>query len=318
MIQQKLRTEMKIGQNNMVVKSSKYSQFGAYMRDGICYVGLRAKSVYAPIILPYHATLTALCMRSAHIDSGHLGRDQTLAKFCEQYFCIRASVLASRICKHCYKCRKEDISLENQLMGSVPDWKMSPAPPFHHVQLDLFGPYTISGEVQKRTRGKSYGVLFVDLVSKAIHIELAPNYSTDAFLMAYSKFTSIRGSPGELYSDPGSQLSGAGSEVKEVWGNINTEKNRTNPVFKGARWHFSPANSPHRQGLVESMVKTVKRAFRILDGNVLSYSEMTTLFYRIADLVNSRKAETRSCFGGHRYIDTQFSFIRAWTLNTFS
>ncbi len=71
-------------------------------------------------------------------------------------------------------------------------------------------------------------------------------------------------------------------------GQINTEKFKTNPVFKGASWHFSPAESPHRQGLVESMVKTVKRAFKVLEGNVLSFTEMSTLFYRITNLVNSR------------------------------
>ena len=279
---------LEIDQDNMVVKTSKFSQFGTYAKDGICYVGLRARSVIAPVLLPYKSTFTALCMRSAHVDSGHLGRDPTLALFSDKYFCVRASVLASRICKHCYKCKKVDLALEKQLMGPVPDWKLSPAPPFYFVQLDLFGPYAVSGEVQKRVRGKGYGVIFVDLVSKAIHVEFAPSFNTDAFLLAYSRFTSLRGDPGELFSDPGSQLSGAGSEIKEIWGKMNNEKFKTNPVFKGASWHFSPAESPHRQGLVESMVKTVKRAFKVLEGNVLSFTEMTTLFYRIANLVNSR------------------------------
>jgi hypothetical protein len=161
---------LEIDQDNMVVKTSKFSQFGTYAKDGICYVGLRARSVIAPVLLPYKSTFTALCMRSAHVDSGHLGRDQTLALFSDKYFCVRASVLASRICKHCYKCKKVDLALEKQLMGPVPDWKLSPAPPFYFVQLDLFGPFAVSGEVQKRVRGKGYGVIFVDLVSKAIHV----------------------------------------------------------------------------------------------------------------------------------------------------
>ena len=29
--------------------------------------------------------------------------------------------------------------------------------------LDLFGTFTVRGEVQKRTSGKAYGVLFTDL-----------------------------------------------------------------------------------------------------------------------------------------------------------
>ena len=287
-IQSEVMQDIEVGKDNMVVKSSKYSQFGAYVKNGILHVGFRAKSVLAPVVLPFRSNFTALVMRSCHIDVGHLGRDQTLATFCEKFFCVRASVLAARICKHCYKCRKTDLQLGQQLMGSVPDWRMQPALPFHYTQIDLFGPYAVAGEVQKRVRGKGYGIIFVDMVSKAIHIEFAPNYSTDAFLMAYTRFTSIRGSPKELYSDPGSQLTGAGAEVKEVWANINTDQIKSNPVFKGALWQFSPANSPHRQGLVESLIKSVKRAFKILENRVLSFFEMSTLFTRIADLVNSR------------------------------
>ena len=129
-VQSELLKEMEIGQNNVVAKSSKYSQFGAYVKEGILHVGLRAKSVNAPVVLPYKSKFTALVMRSAHIDSGHLGRDSTLATFSEGYFCVRASVLAARICKYCYTCRKTDLELGQQLMGSIPDWRMSPALPF--------------------------------------------------------------------------------------------------------------------------------------------------------------------------------------------
>ena len=54
--------------------------------------------------------------------------------------------------------------------------------------LDLFGPYTVRGEVQKRTNGKAYGVIFTDLAMKAVHIEAVFGYDTEAFLLALSRF----------------------------------------------------------------------------------------------------------------------------------
>jgi hypothetical protein len=49
---------------------------------------------------------------------------------------------------------------------------------------DLFGPYDVRGEVQKRTSGKAYGVIFSDMVSRAVHIEAVYGYETSSFLMA--------------------------------------------------------------------------------------------------------------------------------------
>ena len=56
-------------------------------------------------------------------------------------------------------------------MGVLPTQRLKPAPAFDSTLVDLFGPYAIRGEVQKRTTGKGYGVIFTDLVSRAVHIE---------------------------------------------------------------------------------------------------------------------------------------------------
>ena len=89
--------------------------------------------------------------------------------------------------------------------------------------VDLFRPYVVRGEVQKRTSGKAYGVIFTDLVSRAVHIEAVYGYDTSSFLMALSRFASIRGWP-QYISDPGSQLIGAERELKEHWEKIDRSK----------------------------------------------------------------------------------------------
>ena len=50
--------------------------------------------------------------------------------------------------------------------------------------------------------------MFTCLLVRAIHLEMAPNYSTDVFLMTF---------PNKIYSDVGSQLVGASSELKVVY-----------------------------------------------------------------------------------------------------
>ena len=79
---------------------------------------------------------------------------------------------------------------------------------------DFFGPYRIRGEVQKRTSGKAYGVIFTDLTMRAVHIEPVFGYDTSSFWMALIRFASFRGWPSVIYSDPGTQFVAANSELK--------------------------------------------------------------------------------------------------------
>ena len=108
----------------------------------------------------------------------------------------------------------------------------------------LFGPYAVRGKVQKRTSGKAYGVIFTDLVSRAVHIEAVYGYDTPSFLLALSRFASARGWPQFMYSDPGSQLIGAEEELRNAWQNMDEGELRKKGVQNGMNWIFGPADSP--------------------------------------------------------------------------
>jgi hypothetical protein len=58
----------------------------------------------------------------------------------------------------------------------------------------------------------------------------------------------------------------------------------------GLEWYFSSVDSPHRQGLVESLIKSVERALKVTYTHELrmSMSEYSTVGYQVADSVNSR------------------------------
>ena len=94
-------------------------------------------------------------------------------------------------------------------MSPLPVERLKPSPAFSNVCIDYFGPYTVRGEVQKRVRGKAYGVLLVCMGSGAVHADIASDYSTDAFLQVLRRFSSVRGWPMKIFSDPGTQLVGA-------------------------------------------------------------------------------------------------------------
>ena len=244
-------------------------------------------------LLPTRHPVTRLFMKRAHKDCGHRGRDPTLARFRQKYWIAQGSKIAQSIKSKCQLCKLRDVKLGEQEMGRLPEARLKPAPPFTYTMVDLFGPYVVRGEVQKRTTGKAYGVIFTDLVSRAVHIEAVYGYDTSSFLMALSRFASIRGWPQYLYSDPGSQLIGAERELMEAWKRIDRSKLHKNGVENGLTWIFGSADSPWHQGAVESLVKAAKRAIVYAVGKRrLTVPEFLTVCTEAANLINERPIGT--------------------------
>ena len=240
-------------------------------------------------LLPSKHPATRLFMQRAHQAGGHRGRDATLARFRMHYWTPQGSKLARLVKISCQLCKLRDAKFLEQPMGLLPEARLKPAPAFNHVMLDLFGPYTVRGEVQKRTSGKAYGVMFTDLAMRAVHIEAVFGYDTSNFLMALSRFASLRGWPEKIYSDPGSQLVGAERELKEAWQRIDRELKRRDSAQNGSTWEFGPADSPWHQGAVESLIKAAKHAIHFSVSNQrLSVPEFLTVCCEVSNLLNER------------------------------
>ena len=281
---------IKDAQISVEMESPDYKRLNPARRDdGIWVVGstrLANKNpmshIYAglPIFLPSCHRFTRLAMLAAH-NRAHRGRDATLASFRERFWTPGGPKLAKSVVSKCQLCRLRNTALMRQQMGRLPVERLTPAPPFNFSMLDLFGPYQVRGEVQKRISGKVWGVLFTDMVARAVHIEVMYGYDTDSFMLALRRFVSIRGWPEKLYSDPGSQLAGAKREMKDAICKSGHEN--------GLDWTLGTPDAPWEQGAVESLVKTVKRALDIsIHNQRLSVPEFQTVCSEVANLVNER------------------------------
>ncbi|XP_067950495.1 uncharacterized protein [Watersipora subatra] len=209
----------------LVDKTSSYKQLNPQVDSvtGLWVVGdrlSRSNSLSADgrpqISLPANHPYTRICMRDAHVDGEHRGSDATLARFRQRFWVTQGSKVAKSICSQCYLCKRVRPSLVKYNLAKLPEARLKASPPFSHVMLDLFGPYTIGGEVQRRISGKAYGVLLTDLHSKAVHVEVVPGYDAESFKGALIRFCSVRGWPTKIYSDPGSQLVCVERDLREA------------------------------------------------------------------------------------------------------
>lgn len=89
-----------------------------------------------------------------------------------------------------------------------------------------------------------YGVIFNCLSTRAVHVDLAADYSTDKFLMVLRRFVSIRGYPSKLYSDNGPQLVAANEELTNIVKGWNQKELQQFGVMEGFKWESTPADAP--------------------------------------------------------------------------
>ena len=189
----------------------------------------------------------------------------------------------------CIICKKLDKTLSQQVMGKLPKERLKPAPPWYTTAIDLFGPYTIKDEVKKTTRSKAHGVLFNCLSTRAVHVDLAPDYSADKFLMVFQRVVSIRGYPSKMYSDNGPQLVASSKELSNMMKEWDWDKLKAFGTIEGFELSFTLANAPWHNGVSEAPIKSIKKALIVsICENILTFSELQTAMFEAANLVNKR------------------------------
>ena len=263
--------------------------------DGVIIVGTRIehwmKATYNesnPVLLPYDHRFSRLYALKIH-QRGHQGIAATTAKVRVKMCIVNLEQMAKSIRHKCVTCKKLNKIAAMQIMGALPSDRLKPAPAWTNTMLDFFGPIEVRGEVSKRVHGKAYGVLFTCLYTRAAHIELSSDYSTDSFLQTLRRFISIRGCPSVIRSDPGSQLVGASKELRSMVEGLDQNKLREYGHVNRFDWKCSTPDAPWKNECVESLNRPVKKCVTAAIGSqVLRYSELLTVLYEVENLLNER------------------------------
>ena len=127
-----------------------------------------------------------------------------------------------------------------------------------------------------------------DSNSGAVYIDVVQDYSTPAVLMTLRRFGSIRGWPGVISTDPGSQLESA-SGILDKWWQTMERALREFGSSKNFEWKVSPPDSPWRQGKAERRIGIIKKLLRLAIGDSrLTPLELQTIFFEVANVCNER------------------------------
>lgn len=255
--------------------------------DNVIRVGGRlehsaeAYDVKHPIVLPARHAFTRLILNHYHLKLLHAGPQLLLGAVRLRFWPLGGRNLARHVVHQCIKCFRSKPSAIQQFMGDLPSPRVSPSRPFSQTGVDYFGPMYIRPAPRKPAI-KVYVAIFVCLCTKAVHLELVMDLTTDRFLLALRRFVARRGKCQDIYSDNGTNFVGARNRMKDFLQLLKSPNHREKVSKEcnedGIRWHFSPPSSPHFGGLWEAAVRSAKNhLLKVMGESCPSAEELNTL-----------------------------------------
>ncbi|XP_011884045.1 PREDICTED: uncharacterized protein LOC105571183, partial [Vollenhovia emeryi] len=247
-----------------------------------------------PLLLPKGHAITRLIIRNEHVRNMHAGVQATLYAVRSQFWPIAAKATTRDVINKCTVCWKAKPSVPEATMSDLPKSRVQISRPFTHCGVDFGGPFLIREHKRRNAKlSKAYICIFVCFATKAVHIELVADLSSESFMGALKRFIARRGKVACMHSDNGTNFVGAARELNELHDFFIKEQiqHKINEFFVEHRieWRNIPPNAPHFGGLWEAAIKSAKYHMkRIIGDAALNYDEMTTVLAEIEAILNSR------------------------------
>ena len=279
--------------NRALSRNSSLLPLQPVLVDKIVRVGGRLDKAPIPfeakhqVILPPAHPLSRLLVQDLHEKHLHVGREHTLALVRQTFWISRGKSFVRKIINDCLHCKRRRAKPNVPVLASLPKERLALCePPFTNTGVDYFGPMNVK---RGRVTDKRWGCLFTCLTTRAVHLELAGDLSTDSFIMALRRFRGRRGNPRTIRSDNGTNFVGANRELTEALKSLSEERITDELAQEGITWYFNPPSSPHMVGIFESMVKQVKRALNtVINDQVLPEETLRTVLVEAEAILNSR------------------------------
>ncbi|XP_065182717.1 uncharacterized protein LOC135813554 [Sycon ciliatum] len=244
-----------------------------------------------PVLIPQTHPITLLIINDCHLMTMHGGVAHTLSRLRYEYWLPRGRATVKSFITKCLTCRKHHGGpYRTADMAPLPSARATRSIPFTHVGLDYFGPLLVKHQPSTK---KVWVLLVTCMATRAVHLELVADMTTEEFLLAFRRFVSLRGCPEEVMSDNAPQFILAKSVLDVAFEEMATSDDVLSYMSRTGvnmvKWHCNPPISPWMGGFYERLVGTVKRSLKKVVGRaLLTVSQLTTILMEVSAVVNSR------------------------------
>lgn len=244
-----------------------------------------------PILLPKCHFVTELLIDYHHIYYLHCGPQQLQSLISQKYWILSArSAIRSRIFR-CIRCYRNKPKLNEPQMADLPSTRVTPTKAFTISAVDFAGPFNVKiHKIRRLQHIKVYLCLFICLSTKAVHLEVVMDLTSEAFVASLTRFISRRGLVSQLYSDNATNFVGAARQIRQALKQIIQQPHAQQFLSEHMiSFHFIPPRAPHFGGLWERAIKSAKYHMRrVIGDQILTVEEFITLCCRIEAMLNSR------------------------------
>ena len=163
-----------------------------------------------------------------------------MAKVREYYWVPRLRRLAKKIVKSCHGCRRFRAQAYTfTSTRNLPKDRTEGQTPFQVIGVDFAGP--LRYRMKPKTEGKAYILLYACSLTRAMYIDLVPNFKTTEFIKSLKCSIAGRGRPQRIYSDNGKTFVGASKWIEQV---MKDEKIHGLLALQGIEWKFNLSRAP--------------------------------------------------------------------------
>ncbi|GBL78500.1 hypothetical protein AVEN_42982-1 [Araneus ventricosus] len=245
-----------------------------------------------PILLPAKHKVIDMIILYYHKIQFHSGPQALLYNIRQKFLPLNERNLCMKIVHSCVTCFKANPKLSSQKMGDLPEDRVNPNFVFNSVGIDFAGTFYIKSKLRKRDPPtKIHVCIIICLSTKAIHLELVSDLSSEALIAALKRFMARRGNCRKILSDNATNLIGTKNEINRLF-KLREQQDALFQNFLSEEeitWSHIPPRAPHHGGLWEASVKSFKFYFkRVVSITCLPYEEFLTILIQIEGLLNSR------------------------------
>ena len=217
-------------------------------------------------------------VHSHHPDVKHPGVETTLRHTQQIAYIIGGRELVKRYGKNCMRCRVLNRNVVKVLLGPLHECQLKIEPAFYRSQVDLFGPFDSCDNTNKRKSVKIWFVVFCCITTSAIDIRVMEDYSTESFLLAFTRFSCRVGYPKLLLPDEGSQLvKGCKSMILSFI-----------DLKYGVGFETCPVGDHYMHGKVEQKIQQVKKSISVnMASNRLAIIQWESLVLEVRNGINN-------------------------------
>lgn len=150
--------------------------------------------------------------------------------------------MVKQLLHQCVVCTRWRATTPQPIMANLPMERVTPARSFLRTDIDYAGPILVRTSKERGHRAyKGYIAVIVCFSTKAVHLEVVSDYSTEAFIVAFRRFTARRGLCTDIYSDCGTTFVGADRQLQALIRSAAAYNRFTNFTSQDRiKWHFNP------------------------------------------------------------------------------